>query len=209
MKFAVPAVVGVPLITPAADTVSQVGAPVTDHVYGGAPPLAAKLWEYAAPTVPFGSGDDVVIESGGMIVRENPFVTGFETVSATWITKLLIPAPNGVPLMTPAADNVRPAGNVPELTDHVYGGIPPLAARFSEYGMPIAPLGRGEDVSIESAGDIVIENSLDAVCTPLSATWTVKVVVPTAAFFGLPLIDPPPDRFSPSGSEDPGSSFQV
>jgi len=104
---------------------------------------------------------------------------------------------------------VRPAGNVPELRDHVYGGIPPLAVKFREYGMAIAPLGRGEAVSIESAGDIVIESTLDAVCTPLSATWTVKVVVPTAPFFGLPSILPPPDRFSPSGREDPGSNFQA
>src|SRR5262245_8915725 len=112
--------------------------------------------------------------------------------------------------MTPAADNVRPAGNVvlPELRDHVYGGIPPLAARFSEYGMPIAPLGRGEDVSIESAGVIVIENVLDAVCTPLSATCTVKLNGSVAEFFGLPSILPPPDRFSPSG-RDPEISFQV
>jgi hypothetical protein len=110
--------------------------------------------------------------------------------------------------MTPAADNVRPAGNVPELRDHVYGGIPPLAARLWEYGMLIAPLGRGEAVSIASGGDIVIESALDAVCTPLSATCTVKLNVPAAEFFGLPLIDPPPDRFSPSG-RDPESSFQA
>jgi hypothetical protein len=110
--------------------------------------------------------------------------------------------------MTPAADNVRPAGNVPELRDHVYGGNPPLAARLWEYGMPIAPLGRGEAVSIASGGDIVIESALDAVCTPLSATCTVKLNVPVAEFFGLPSILPPPDRLSPSG-RDPEISFQV
>src|SRR5262245_37437226 len=84
VKFAVPAVVGVPVISPAADNVRPAGGvpDVTDHRYGGAPPVAARLWEYAVPTAPFGR-DDVVIESGGMIVRENPFVTGFETVSAT------------------------------------------------------------------------------------------------------------------------------
>jgi hypothetical protein len=210
VKFAVPAVVGVPVITPAADNVRPAGGvpDVTDHKYGGAPPLAAKLWEYAAPTMPFGRGDDVVIEIGGMIVRENPFVTGFETLSATRITKLLIPTPVGVPPMTPAADNVRPPGNVPDATDHVYGGIPPLATNPWEYGMPIAPLGRGEEVSIKSGGVIVIESTLDAVCTPLSATCTVKVVVPIAAFFGLPLIFPPPDRLSPSG-RDPESTVQL
>jgi len=74
--------------------------------------------------------------------------------------------------------------------------------------MAIAPLGRGEAVSIESAGDIVIDSALDAVCTPLSATCTVKLNVPVAEIFGLPSILPPPDRFSPSG-RDPESSFQA
>jgi len=74
--------------------------------------------------------------------------------------------------------------------------------------MLVTPLGRGVDVSIKSAGAIVIESALDAVCTPLSATCTVKLDVPVAVFFGLPLIDPPPDRFSPSG-RDPESSLQV
>ena len=110
--------------------------------------------------------------------------------------------------MTPAADNVRPAGNVPELRDHVYGGNPPLAARLREYGSPIAPLGRGEVVSIERGCAIVIESALDAVCTPLSATCTVKLNVPAAEIFGLPSILPPPDRVSPSG-RDPEVSFQA
>lgn len=85
MKFAAPAAVGVPLITPAGDNVRPAGGvpDVTDHVYGCVPPMAAKLCEYAVPTVPFGRGDVVVIETGGIIVRENAFVTGFETVSAT------------------------------------------------------------------------------------------------------------------------------
>jgi len=84
VKFAVPAVVGVPLITPAPDSVSQVGAPVTDHIYGGVPPVAAKLWEYAVPTVPFGSGDSVVIASGGgSTVRANDFVVICDALSRT------------------------------------------------------------------------------------------------------------------------------
>jgi hypothetical protein len=33
----------------------------------------------------------------------------------------------GVPLNTPAGDNVMPPGNVPALMLNVYGAVPPLA----------------------------------------------------------------------------------
>jgi hypothetical protein len=111
--------------------------------------------------------------------------------------------------MTPAEDNVRPPGGAPDVTIHVNGGVPPVAAKLWEYDMPSVPVGRGDPVVIESGWATVIESTLDAVCTPLSATCTVKVVVPIAAFFGLPSILPPPDRFSPSGREEPESSLQA
>ena len=37
------------------------------------PPLAAKLWEYDTPCVPFGSGEPVVIATGVVISREKFF----------------------------------------------------------------------------------------------------------------------------------------
>jgi hypothetical protein len=47
---------------------------------------------------------------------------------ATCIVKLDVPPPVGVPDITPVdAFNVKPAGNVPLDTDHVYGVVPPLA----------------------------------------------------------------------------------
>src|SRR5262245_15302286 len=119
-----------------------------------------------------------------------------------------MPRPVGIPLRTPAGDSASPPGGAPVVTDHVYGGVPPVAAKLWEYDMPSVPFGRGDDVVIETGAATVIESTLDTVCTP-SVTCTVKEVVPTAEFFGLPLIDPPPDRVSPSGREDPESSFQV
>src|SRR5215813_456786 len=114
-----------------------------------------------------------------------------------------MPRAVGVPLMTPVvgASGLNPAGNAPEVTDHVYGCVPPVAAKVWEYDMPSMPFGRGDDVVIETGAATVIESTLDAVCTPLSATCTVKVVVPIAGFFGLPLIFPSPDRLSPSGKD--------
>jgi hypothetical protein len=44
----------------------------------------------------------------------------------TFAVKLDVPAAVGVPLMTPALDNVKPAGNVPALTDQVSGAVPPI-----------------------------------------------------------------------------------
>ena len=46
--------------------------------------------------------------------------------------KFAVPKVVGVPLMTPAVDRVRPAGGVPDVTDHVYCGVPPVAAKVCE-----------------------------------------------------------------------------
>jgi hypothetical protein len=53
VKFEVPADVGVPVIVPAADSVSPAGSTpdVTDHVTGGVPLIAFSEAEYLAPTV--------------------------------------------------------------------------------------------------------------------------------------------------------------
>src|SRR5262252_3122336 len=57
----VPATVGVPEITPAADRDSPVGRlPVrVAHVYGAAPPVTCSAWEYGDPRTALGS--DVVV----------------------------------------------------------------------------------------------------------------------------------------------------
>ena len=77
----------------------------------------------------------------------------------------------GVPLITPAAESVRPAGGVPDVTDHVKPGTPPLAAKVCEYAVPTVPFGRGDEVVIESGGSIIVRvNAFVAVLDALSAT---------------------------------------
>jgi hypothetical protein len=51
--------------------------------------------------------------------------------SATWnVRAVLVTACVGVPVIAPvAAFSIRPAGNVPLVSDHVYGGVPPVAAK--------------------------------------------------------------------------------
>jgi hypothetical protein len=67
----VPAELGDPVMTPVAVSQSPVGSELLDataQVYVPLPPLATSGVEYAAPTYPVGSGDLVVIASGGFTV---------------------------------------------------------------------------------------------------------------------------------------------
>jgi hypothetical protein len=53
--------------------------------------------------------------------------------SLTWAVKLKVPAPVGVPLMTPLlAFSVKPTGREPLAIDQVYGMVPPVAASVAE-----------------------------------------------------------------------------
>src|SRR6185295_9946362 len=63
VKFAVPAVCGVPLITPEAGTIARPAgnAPAEiDQVNGAVPPVFASVCEYTTPVVPPGIGLAVV-----------------------------------------------------------------------------------------------------------------------------------------------------
>jgi hypothetical protein len=174
VKLAVVAAVGIPLITPPADSVKPAGSvpDVVDHEYGGVPPVAVKLWEYIVPTSPAGKGDAVVIASGGgLIVMENDFVAVCDPLSATRAVMLAVVAVVGFPLMTPPVDSANPAGSVPDVMDHEYGGVPPVAIKVWEYVVPTVPVGKGDDVVIDSGGGaIVMENGLGVLCPAPSAT---------------------------------------
>ena len=43
------------------------------------------------------------------------------------MVKVDVPLVVGVPEIAPAPDSVRPAGSVPDASDHVYPGVPPVA----------------------------------------------------------------------------------
>ena len=61
--------------------------------------------------------------------------------SVTFTVKLKEPDAVGVPETVPADDSVRPPGNAPALMLQLYGVVPPLAASFVEYAVPICPDG--------------------------------------------------------------------
>ena len=109
----------------------------------------------------------------------------------------------GVPLSRPVDEfNVKPPGSVPEVSDHVYGMVPPLAANVCEYAVPTWPLDSDNIVIVSVAGAIVSVRLTFAVCAgePESVTLKVSAVV-FAAAVGVPLIWPV-DEFSvsPAGS---------
>lgn len=147
VKLDGPALVGVPLIVPPLLKLRPAGnAPeVTVQEYGVVPPVAARVNEYAVPTIPFGT-EAVVIVSGNapeLMLIENRLVAFCigEEESVTCTVKLDCPALVGVPLIVPFLLKPRPAGNDPEVTVHEYGAVPPEAVSVVEYGVPSVPLG--------------------------------------------------------------------
>ena len=85
------------------------------------PPLAAKVVEYAVPTVPDGTVLVVILTgvTAAATVRLNDFVAVCAVgvvESVTFAVKLNVPDAVGVPEIVPvAAVSVSPPGNAPEL----------------------------------------------------------------------------------------------
>src|SRR5207237_852844 len=119
-------------------------------------------------------------------------------LSLTCTVKLAVAGMVGVPLIT-APDNVRPAGNAPDVTDQLSEPIPALAGDVCEYAAPTVAAARDTVVTVSVAGFTVSERGWDAVCcgVPLSLTCTVKLTVP--AVVGVPLITAP-DNVRPAGN---------
>jgi hypothetical protein len=55
-----------------------------------------------------------------------------EALSVAWMVNANTPAPVGVPAIVPDADMASPGGKAPAAVIHVYGGLPPVAARTWE-----------------------------------------------------------------------------
>lgn len=101
------------------------------------PPVALSVVLYAWLGTPAGS--DVV-----PIVRADPACTTVrltladavcagEPASLAATTKEKVPFPVGFPEITPVdAARLRPAGRLPELIDHVYAPVPPVACNAVE-----------------------------------------------------------------------------
>jgi hypothetical protein len=86
--------------------------------------------------------------------------------------KVQFVADDGVPVIAPALDSVKPQGaRLPTAISQMIG-VSPLAARVCEYGTPTVPFG-SEDVVIEGGvppvGKVQTLEGQVRVCTALSA----------------------------------------
>jgi hypothetical protein len=113
----VPAVVGVPLTTQLAESVSPVGRvpPVCTQLYGAVPPETPMVALYGTPTVAPGSVDNVSVSALGRTVRlTGPVIVLIGLLESVAVTvRFDVPAVVGVPVMTQPAPSVNPAGSVP------------------------------------------------------------------------------------------------
>jgi hypothetical protein len=117
----VAAVVGVPEITPVADPSDNPAGKLPElmlHKYGGVPPVAARIAEYAAPTAPFGSEVVVIAREATTVMLRFAVVVRLP-LSVTFIVKLDDPTVVAVPEITPVlAASESPGGKLPELMLH-------------------------------------------------------------------------------------------
>ena len=78
------------------------------------PPLAVKLALDGVPTRPVVVATQASVNGAGAMTSPHALVVAVAPdESVTLTVKLNVPNAVGVPLSTPAADKVRPAGNVP------------------------------------------------------------------------------------------------
>jgi hypothetical protein len=196
VKLAVPAVVGVPEITPAVLSVSPAGKlpDEIDQLYGEDPPVTCSVWLYAVETVPPGRLVVVTVNCETTTIL-SVCVAALELVSVTFTVKFAVPAVVGVPEITPAVFNVNPAGRLPDEIVHVYGEVPPVTCSVWLYAVETVPPGRLVVVTVIETTTI-----LSACVTALelaSVTFTVKFAVP--AVVSVPEITPAVLNASPGG----------
>jgi hypothetical protein len=127
------------------------------------------------------------------------FSTGLlESVART--VRFAVPAVVGVPLTTQPAPIDSPAGNVPDVTEQLYGPVPPLTPTVALYATATWPFGSEATVIASGAGAIVRLTGPLVVAVGLaeSVAFTVRFAVP--ATVGVPLTTQPPPSESPAGS---------
>ncbi len=105
--------------------------------------------------------------------------------------------------MTPDELRVSPVGRVPAERDHVYGDLPPVAARVWLYAEPAVAPGRVE-VEIASGAVVVGLFRNDDTLVMSEAVRVIPLCPETPAVYLLPTSEPLPSR---SGA-DPLVSYE-
>jgi len=190
VKLAAVPVVGVPVIVPVvAFSVRPAGKEPTEtlKVYGDVPPLAVTVCEYAVPAIGTASVVGATTTVATFTVKLNAWLplNGAPVpvlLSVALMLKLNGPPAVAVPERTPALESVKPAGNVPEVTEYVYGDVPPDAVSVVVYAVPTVAL-----VSVVCVTDTVgaAITSVSA-CVPLNGA-PVPVLLSVALMLKLKL----------------------
>jgi hypothetical protein len=205
VKFEIPLAVGTPEMVPAdAARVSPWGSlpEVIDHEYGAVPPTAFSVFENGVPIVIAGSVEGAMASGVAVMttVRAADAVCAGLLLSVTVAVKDEVPLADGTPEMVPVDEvSVSPAGRLPEVIDHEYGAVPPVACRVCEYAVPTTTEGSVEAEILTGVGATITWVATDTDCAGLllSVTVAVKEEVPLAV--GIPEMLPVGASVSPEG----------
>ena len=153
------------------------------------PPLAAKVAEYAEPTVPLARKIVVSVSGGVLMARLSGFVAvaGVGVAESVTITVIVpLNGAAGVPVIwLPLSVSVE---GRPE-AENVYGPVPPLAVKVAEYAVPTVPFG-SEVVVIVSGAELMVRLSgfVAVAGVGVAESVTITVTVPLNGAAGVPVI---------------------
>jgi hypothetical protein len=118
--------------------------------------------------------DVVIISSEATSIAQGRSATAPE-LSVARIRNSDRPGAVGVPVNKPVPEaRFRPCGNVPEPTDHVYAGWPPITVNADEYANPAMPTAVGHAGIVKPAATAIV-NDRCALVPPASFSCTLKV----------------------------------
>ena len=128
-------------------------------------------------------------------------VTAGDSESFTCAVMVKVALAVGVPLSAPvAAFSVTPAGNAPEVIDHVYGVMPPVAASVAAYATPTCPFGKDGVVIVTVLAAILKVKLADFETAGDSESVTCAVIVKLPDAVGVPLSAPAELSVTPAGN---------
>ena len=107
----------------------------------------------------------------------------------------------GVPVIAPVEESSdNPAGRVPDLRDHTYGFVPPVADRLAEYETPTLPFCKADVATTGGTSGLTSRLRLLELAEFLAASVTTKIrALAVPADEGVPLTAPAEDREIPAG----------
>jgi hypothetical protein len=133
----------------------------------------------------------VVTDSGAATFSVIDFeaVRAGDAASSTFSVNTNVPDAVGVPEIAPVlAVSVTPAGSAPDVIDHVYGVVPPVATAVVAYAVPVTPVGSVADVVMLIGAAMPIEKPFTTECAEPSEHRTPNANEPVAD--GVPEITP-------------------